>query len=60
MFRDERILARLFNQQKVLKQQAHYHHVGCKNCSPFACLQQFEVLNVRNWKAVPDNPVGGW
>jgi len=59
VFCDECVLAWLFNHQKVLKQQGHYHHVGCKNCSMFACLQQFEVHNVRNWKAIPDNPVSG-
>lgn len=47
VFCDEHILVWLFNHQKVLKQQAHYHHAKCENCSLFACLLQFEVLNVR-------------
>lgn len=58
MFWDERVHRWPFNHQKVLKQQAHYHHVGCKSCSFFAFLQQFLVLNTGNWKAIPDNPVG--
>lgn len=59
VFCDERALVRLFNHQKVLKQQAHYHHVGRENHSLFACLLQLEVLNVRKWKASPYDAVRG-